>query len=74
MSYVLLGRTIKNEYLSLAVLGTAFGGAFLATRGGPRRRPSRRRCSRRGRAEEEQFILNFIAEAEKESAVAAPAH
>jgi F-type H+-transporting ATPase subunit k len=32
-SSVILGRTIKNEYLSLGVLTTTFGGAWLATRG-----------------------------------------
>ena len=33
-SSVILGRTIKNEYLSLGVLTTTFGGAWLAMRGG----------------------------------------
>ena len=33
-SSVILGRAIKNEYLSLGVLTTTFGGAWLATRGG----------------------------------------
>ncbi|KAJ4494168.1 hypothetical protein C8R41DRAFT_318578 [Lentinula lateritia] len=32
MSYVILGRAIKNEYITLGVLGSVFGGAFLATR------------------------------------------
>lgn len=32
-SSVILGRTIKNEYLSLGVLTSAIGGAWLATRG-----------------------------------------
>ncbi|KAF9486224.1 hypothetical protein BDN70DRAFT_794440, partial [Pholiota conissans] len=30
----ILGRTVKNEYLALGVFTTAFGGAYLATRGG----------------------------------------
>ncbi|KAJ3757299.1 hypothetical protein EV360DRAFT_519, partial [Lentinula raphanica] len=30
----ILGRAIKNEYIALSVLGSVFGGAFLATRGG----------------------------------------
>jgi len=30
----IFGRAIKNEYLSIGVLSTAFGAAWVATRGG----------------------------------------
>ncbi|PPQ66640.1 hypothetical protein CVT24_006932 [Panaeolus cyanescens] len=79
MSYQLFGRTIKNEYLSLGVLTTAFGGAFLATRGGSnaQAKPTNIQQAKEsvkveaGSSEEEKFIQNFIAEAEKEGAAAA---
>lgn len=35
------GRAIKNEYLSLGVLATAFGSAYLATRGGKTSAPAK---------------------------------
>ncbi|KAJ3536597.1 hypothetical protein NMY22_g5962 [Coprinellus aureogranulatus] len=40
MSYQVLGRAIKNEYLALGTFGLAFGSAFLATRGGDKKAPS----------------------------------
>ncbi|KAF9057073.1 hypothetical protein BJ165DRAFT_1520481 [Panaeolus papilionaceus] len=78
----IFGRAIKNEYLSLAVLSTAFGGAYLATRGGDKAqaKPTNVQQAKEsvkveaGSSEEERFIQNFIAEAEKESAGAAAAH
>ncbi|EEB95640.1 hypothetical protein MPER_05355 [Moniliophthora perniciosa FA553] len=82
MSYQILGRTIKNEYLALSVMGSAIGGALLATRGG-KKEPVSSGSSKSviekvkesvpiaaGSSEEEQLIAsikNFIAEAEKEA-------
>jgi len=78
MSYVILGRAIKNEYLAL---GTLFGTAALALSfsGGSKQAPAPTPGKptleqvketvkfNAGSSEEEQFIKNFIAEAEKES-------
>lgn len=41
-SSVILGRAIKNEHIALGVFTTAFGGAWLATRGGKSERPTGR--------------------------------
>ncbi|RDB16078.1 hypothetical protein Hypma_003432 [Hypsizygus marmoreus] len=77
MSYTILGRAIKNEYLALGVMVTTFGGAFLATRGGKSEKPVAGQSVQKAKesvpinadsSEEEQFIKNFIAEAEKSEA------
>ncbi|KAG7092037.1 hypothetical protein E1B28_008418 [Marasmius oreades] len=77
MSYTILGRAIKNEHLALTVLGTVFGGAYLATRGSSSKKaepPSTIEKIKEaipinaGSSEEEQLIASiksFIAEAEK---------
>ncbi|KAG6864600.1 hypothetical protein C0991_008364 [Blastosporella zonata] len=76
MSYVIFGRAIKNEYLALGVFTTFFGGVGLAMRGGPKENSAGQSLQKAreavpinaGSNEEEQFIKNFIAEAEKEEA------
>ncbi|KAJ3490769.1 hypothetical protein NLI96_g1181 [Meripilus lineatus] len=80
MSYVILGRAIKNEYLAIGtLLGTA--GLTFAAMGGSKKDAHAPSGSGKqtiaqvkesvkfnaGSSEEEQFIKNFIAEAEKES-------
>ncbi|KAJ3793727.1 hypothetical protein GGU11DRAFT_798737 [Lentinula aff. detonsa] len=78
MSYVIFGRAIKNEYITLSVLGSVFGGAFLATRGGSKQEAKSATPSviervkeaiplNAGSSEEEEFIRKYIAEAEKEA-------
>ncbi|KIJ95283.1 hypothetical protein K443DRAFT_44887, partial [Laccaria amethystina LaAM-08-1] len=77
----IFGRAIKNEYLSIGVLSTAFGTAWLATRGGSEaeKKPATVQQAKErvkinaGSSEEEQFIQKFIAEAEKEGASTAAA-
>ncbi|KAG5641388.1 hypothetical protein DXG03_005355 [Asterophora parasitica] len=73
----ILGRAIKNEHLALGILTTVFGGATLATRGGKKEVPIAGQPIEKvkesvpinaGSSEEEQFIKNFIAEAEKAEA------
>jgi len=62
----------------LSIIGSAVGGAFLATRGGKKEAPAAPTSSvlqkvkdavplHAGSSEEEQFIRKFIAEAEKEA-------
>ncbi|KAG6918080.1 hypothetical protein DXG01_016532 [Tephrocybe rancida] len=76
MSYVIFGRAIKNEYIALGVLTSAFGGAALAMRGGKKENTAGQSLQKAresvpikaGSSEEEQFIHNFIAEAEKAEA------
>ncbi|KAF8886572.1 hypothetical protein BD779DRAFT_1530425 [Infundibulicybe gibba] len=78
MSYIIFGRAIKNEYLALGVLTTAIGGAVLSMRGGktdsaPRAGQSVQQVKEAipinaSSSEEERFIQNFIAEAEKAEA------
>ncbi|KAG6879813.1 hypothetical protein C0992_011364 [Termitomyces sp. T32_za158] len=78
MSYVIFGRAIKNEYIALGVLTTFFGGASLAMRGGKKENAAGQSLQKAresvpinaGSSEEEKFIQNFIAEAEKEDAKA----
>ncbi|KAJ3790455.1 hypothetical protein GGU10DRAFT_340853 [Lentinula aff. detonsa] len=81
MSYVIFGRAIKNEYITLSVLGSVFGGAFLATRGGSKQEAKSATPSviervkeaiplNAGSSEEEELmnsIRKYIAEAEKEA-------
>ncbi|KAF9003220.1 hypothetical protein BDQ17DRAFT_1355755 [Cyathus striatus] len=81
MSYQILGRAIKNEHIALGVLTTTFGAAWLSTRGGKTENKAVARGStvqqakesvpiNAGSSEEEAFIKNFIAEAEKGDAAA----
>ncbi|KDR76467.1 hypothetical protein GALMADRAFT_246833 [Galerina marginata CBS 339.88] len=78
----IFGRAIKNEYLALATFGTTFGGAWLATRGGKtaQAKPTTVNQAKESvpinasSSEEEQFILNFIKEAEKEGSSAPSGH
>ncbi|KAH9477421.1 ATP synthase subunit K, mitochondrial [Psilocybe cubensis] len=83
MSYTILGRSIKNEYLALGTFGITFGSAYLATRGGSKTAQAKPVTVEQakqtvpinaGSSEEEQFILNFIKEAEKEGAGSASSH
>ncbi|KIK60345.1 hypothetical protein GYMLUDRAFT_97098 [Collybiopsis luxurians FD-317 M1] len=81
MSYQILGRTIKNEYIALTILGTLFSGAYAATRGGSVAKETKATPSviekvkeaiplNAGSSEEEQLmdsIRKYIAEAEKEA-------
>ncbi|KAF8552478.1 hypothetical protein OG21DRAFT_1486171 [Imleria badia] len=73
MSYVILGRNIKNEYLTLGTLFTV-GATVFALKGGKKDagKPLTERVKdavpiKAESSEEEEFIKNFIAEAEKES-------
>ncbi|RDX54645.1 hypothetical protein K466DRAFT_501894, partial [Polyporus arcularius HHB13444] len=74
MSYVILGRAIKNEYLAL---GTIFGTAGLTAlaMGGGKKEAAKPTLQQVKEAvpitassrEEEDFIKKFIADAEKDS-------
>ncbi|KAI8985026.1 hypothetical protein BD414DRAFT_418110, partial [Trametes punicea] len=76
MSYVILGRAIKNEYLALGTILGTVGITMLAT-GGKKEAPASKPATLEqvkdsvkvsaSSKEEEEFIKNFIAEAEKES-------
>ncbi|KAI0360549.1 hypothetical protein OH77DRAFT_1393110, partial [Trametes cingulata] len=76
MSYVILGRAIKNEYLALGTIFGTVGLTMLAT-GGKKQAPAAKPTTLEqvkdtvkidaSSKEEEEFIKNFIAEAEKES-------
>lgn len=74
MSYVIFGRAIKTEYLTL---GTLFTTGLLAysSMGGKKANPTGKTMSERvneaapikaASKEEEEFIKHFVAEAEKE--------
>ncbi|KAJ7591641.1 hypothetical protein C8J56DRAFT_936073 [Mycena floridula] len=80
MSYVIFGRAIKNEYLTLATIGTVFGGVMLAKTAGGSSKPEPSKAKTlvekvkeavpisAGSSEEEQFIQKFLDEAEKADA------
>ncbi|KAF8804486.1 hypothetical protein BYT27DRAFT_7340107 [Phlegmacium glaucopus] len=80
--YQILGRAVKNEYLAIGIFSTVFGGAWLSTRGGAKAAPKPTTVQQAKESvpvkadstEEEQFILNFIREAEKEDAGASAGH
>ncbi|KIJ63759.1 hypothetical protein HYDPIDRAFT_29110 [Hydnomerulius pinastri MD-312] len=72
---VILGRAIKTEYLTLGTL-FATGTAVFASMGGKKDTSAGKPLAERvkeavpitaGSSEEEEFIKNFMAEAEKES-------
>ncbi|OJT02802.1 hypothetical protein TRAPUB_6658 [Trametes pubescens] len=79
MSYVILGRAIKNEYLALGTIFGTVGATLLATGGkkepAPAAKPTLQQIKETVKvnassSEEEDLmnsIKNFIAEAEKES-------
>ncbi|KIM21280.1 hypothetical protein M408DRAFT_333587 [Serendipita vermifera MAFF 305830] len=67
MSYVVAGRKIATEYLALATIGAIGGITAFQMRGSskPKAKPIQE-LSATGSKEEEDFIRNFVAEAEKE--------
>ncbi|TFY64596.1 hypothetical protein EVJ58_g2525 [Rhodofomes roseus] len=78
MSYVILGRAIKNEYLALGTIATAVGIGLLSTGGKKEAAPPSTGKSpieavketvkfNAGSSEEEQFIKKFVEDAEKEA-------
>ncbi|PVG00804.1 hypothetical protein CPB86DRAFT_690625, partial [Serendipita vermifera] len=67
---VVAGRKIASEYLAIGTLA-AVGGLVAISRSGsskPKAKPIEPQLSTSGNKEEEDFIRNFIAEAEKEVA------
>ncbi|KAH8089739.1 hypothetical protein HD553DRAFT_304683 [Filobasidium floriforme] len=73
MSYVIAGRAIKNEYLALGtILSTA--AIAMASSGGSKEAPApvaEQKNIETGSKEEEDFIKQFVAEAEKDAKPAA---
>ncbi|KAI0264736.1 hypothetical protein BC834DRAFT_882341 [Gloeopeniophorella convolvens] len=75
MSYTILGRAIKTEYLAIGTLLSTVGLAYVSSSGGskdatPKNSLQAVRDSVKFESsskEEEEFIKTFIAEAEKES-------
>ncbi|KAI1798079.1 hypothetical protein LXA43DRAFT_7483 [Ganoderma leucocontextum] len=76
MSYVILGRAIKNEYLALGTIFGTVGLSMLATSGGKKEAPAAKPTLEQVKdtvkidassKEEEDFIRKFVAEAEKDS-------
>ncbi|KZT68902.1 hypothetical protein DAEQUDRAFT_811779 [Daedalea quercina L-15889] len=78
MSYVILGRAIKSEYLAIGTLATAVGLGVFSTSGKKEAAPPSSGKSpvetvkeavkfNASSSEEEQFIKKFIEEAEKEA-------
>ena len=78
MSYVILGQTIKNEYLALGTMISTGLGAWAATRGGSKKAEPQGAGKaalekvkesvpfNASSSEEENFIRKFVADAEKE--------
>lgn len=78
MSYVILGRAIKNEYLALGTIFSAVSIGMLAS-GGKKETPAPSAGKsvleqakesvkfNAGSSEEEQFIKKFVEEAEKDA-------
>ncbi|KAG8814280.1 hypothetical protein FRC19_001843 [Serendipita sp. 401] len=70
MSYVIMGRRVASEYLTLGTLATLGGVIALSRAGGSKSKPqaAKENLSLSGSTEEDDFIKNFVAEAEKEGA------
>ncbi|KAI0251902.1 hypothetical protein BJV78DRAFT_1207610 [Lactifluus subvellereus] len=77
MSYTILGRAIKTEYLALGTLLSTVGLSYAAASGGSKdAKPIHKQTLQEVKdsvkldsssKEEEEFIKNFVAEAEKGS-------
>ncbi|KAH9055628.1 hypothetical protein EDB87DRAFT_1639463 [Lactarius vividus] len=76
MSYTILGRAIKTEYLALGTLLSTVGLSYAAASGGSNEASGSKKTLQEVKdsvkfdsssKEEEEFIKNFIAEAEKGS-------
>ncbi|KAF8480108.1 hypothetical protein DFH94DRAFT_740351 [Russula ochroleuca] len=77
MSYTILGRAIKTEYLALGTLLSTVGLSYAAASGGSKEAPSGSKQTLRevkdsvkfesSSKEEEEFIRKFVEEAEKGS-------
>ncbi|CAD6564445.1 MAG: hypothetical protein TREMPRED_004989 [Tremellales sp. Tagirdzhanova-0007] len=73
MSYTIAGMVVKNEYLALGTICTAIGG-YLATSGGGDKNATTKgpvpvtedHSITADSKDEEDFIRQFVAEAEKE--------
>ncbi|ORY75781.1 hypothetical protein BCR37DRAFT_395462 [Protomyces lactucae-debilis] len=81
MSYVIAGRKIGAEWLSIATLTTFFGGVAYAVSGSPSTKTTEELKKAMppidaSSKDEESFILNFIKEEEEKakSALPVPAH
>ncbi|TFK21748.1 hypothetical protein FA15DRAFT_645176 [Coprinopsis marcescibilis] len=73
----ILGRTVRNEYLALGTFASAFGLAFLSTRGGEKKAPpttvqqAKAAVPVNAGSKYTDYVCSikkFIAEAEKEGA------
>jgi len=77
MSYVILGRAIKNEYLALGTIFSAVGIGMLASGGKKEAPPPSGKSTlekvketvkfNASSSEEEEFIKKYVEEAEKEA-------
>ncbi|KAN0111684.1 hypothetical protein V8E52_008245 [Russula decolorans] len=77
MSYTILGRVIKTEYLAIGTLLSTVGLSYAAASGGSKAAPSGSKQTLQevkgsvkfdsSSKEEEEFIRKFVEEAEKES-------
>ncbi|KAG8735451.1 hypothetical protein FRC11_003262 [Ceratobasidium sp. 423] len=72
--YVIAGRRVANEYLALGTLFTTGAIAWGASRGGSKKKPEPENLVDKvksalgaGESDEEAFIKQFIADAEKEA-------
>jgi len=63
--YTIAGRQVGSHVLAMATLGTLFGGAFLATRGGGAKATNTPPINASSK-DEEAFIQEFIKSAEEE--------
>ncbi|KAJ7070301.1 hypothetical protein B0H15DRAFT_870790 [Mycena belliarum] len=79
MTYMIFGRAVPKQYLSMATLGS-IAGFTVYSRMGKAAAPKTVEEAKKavpinaGSSEEEEFIRRFIADAEKESAGAGSKH
>ncbi|KKF92760.1 hypothetical protein CFIMG_005179RA [Ceratocystis fimbriata CBS 114723] len=63
--YSIFGRQVGSHYLSMAVLGSVFGGVYLSSSGKKAPTPGVVPPINAANSDEADFITKFLAEAEK---------
>ncbi|KAL2218139.1 hypothetical protein M432DRAFT_418775 [Thermoascus aurantiacus ATCC 26904] len=58
--YQIAGKKVGSHVLSMATLGTLFGGVWLATRGGDKKKKEQGPPINASSKDEEQFIQEFL--------------
>ncbi|KAI0482215.1 hypothetical protein GGR56DRAFT_619057 [Xylariaceae sp. FL0804] len=66
--YTIAGRQVGSHHLAMGILGSLFGGIYMATRGGSSKKPVAGQAPpiNASSPDEADFIQNFLKDQEKE--------